>query len=92
MSQQITIWNLSIPDEEKQQARDIVNLTGYRSALERQKHTETLTRIFLMHIEAHQWQPRKSYEEVVKKWLTCSKCIDKVWSYFEERFENYEHE
>lgn len=86
----MTIYELEIPKDAADIAIAITNKAGYRPTEERNRDNEVLVRIYLRYVEAHEWQPKESrYEDAVKRWLSCGRCINKVCEYFEKR---YEHE
>lgn len=85
----MTIYEIKLPAELEQIAAQIVNQTGYKTPQIRSEQTKALMGIYLRHIESHQWQPKEErFSHVFKQWLACRKCINKVWEYFETRYDN----
>lgn len=85
----MTIYEIQLPAEIEQQAKAIINQTGYLQPDQKRANIHTLTRLYLRYIEPHNWQPHEDrFEAVFHKWLTCNKCVNKVYEYFETRYDN----
>jgi len=85
MKQYISIYDRVIPEQQLNECKQIVaNEDSPHDAAP--SSTRFLTDCYLRYVEPHELANGKTFEHNLGQFLSCPKCVTKVWKYFIKRF------
>lgn len=80
-----TIYDLPIPIESEEEILEILKSEINEMRDFRRDYTRLFSRVYLTHIAPHEKRYR-DMDMAVMKFMSCGRCIAKVWNYFRERY------
>lgn len=85
MKKHITIFEMPIPEPSFSECKEIIRLEDSPNDAAPSR-TRFLVSCYLQYVEPHELANGRTFEHNFRQYLSCPKCVTKVWKYFIKRF------